>query len=145
MKEPFVIERIVNAPVEKVWAAITDKDLMKQWYFDIPAFKPEVGCEFSFVGQDHDCVEWVHLCRVTEVIVNEKLSHTWRYEGQPGDSEVTWELFDEGDSTRVKLTHTGLETFPPIKAMARENFVAGWTEIVGSMLPKFVEAKEVTT
>ncbi len=39
--EPFVIERILNAPVERVWRAITDKDEMKNWYFDIPEFKPE--------------------------------------------------------------------------------------------------------
>ena len=48
--EPFVIERTYNAPVEKVWKAITDNDLMKQWYFKIAAFKPEVGFEFSFDG-----------------------------------------------------------------------------------------------
>ncbi len=35
--EPFIIERTYNAPVSKVWSAITDKDQMKQWYFDIPS------------------------------------------------------------------------------------------------------------
>ena len=39
--EPFVIERSFNAPVEKIWKAITDKQQMKQWYFDVPEFKPE--------------------------------------------------------------------------------------------------------
>ena len=33
--EPFVIERTYNATAEKVWQAITDKNQMKQWYFDI--------------------------------------------------------------------------------------------------------------
>ncbi len=47
---PFTIERIYNALIEKVWQAITDKDQMKQWYFDIAGFKPEVGFEFSFSG-----------------------------------------------------------------------------------------------
>ncbi len=46
--EPFVIERTFNAPIAKVWKAITDKNEMKQWYFDIAEFKPEVGFEFSF-------------------------------------------------------------------------------------------------
>jgi uncharacterized protein YndB with AHSA1/START domain len=29
----LVIEKTFNAPVEKVWKAITDLDQMKQWYF----------------------------------------------------------------------------------------------------------------
>ena len=48
--EPFVIERTYNATIEKVWNAITNKNEMKQWYFDLAAFKPEVGFEFTFTG-----------------------------------------------------------------------------------------------
>ncbi len=40
--EPFVIEQTYNAPVSKVWKAITDKDDMKQWYFNLAEFKPEL-------------------------------------------------------------------------------------------------------
>ncbi len=39
--KPLVFERTLNAPVNAVWEAITDKDKMKQWYFDLAAFKPE--------------------------------------------------------------------------------------------------------
>jgi uncharacterized protein YndB with AHSA1/START domain len=136
--EPFVIERTFSAPVEKVWKAITDEEQMKQWYFDIPAFKAEAGSEFSFVVRDSDGKEWVHLCTVKEVIPNKKLAHTWRYEGYEGDSLVTWELFEEGDKTRVKLTHAGLETFPALKSFAKESFAEGWKYIVGTSLEKFL-------
>jgi len=136
--QPFVIDRIYNAPVERVWQAITDNNQMKQWYFDIPDFKPEVGFEFTFDGGSEGKI-YVHLCRVIEVIEGKKLSHTWRYKDYEGDSVVTWELFPEGDKTRLVLTHTGLETFPPLKDFARESFAAGWTEIVGRMLKEYVE------
>ncbi len=79
--EPFIIERTYNAPVAKVWLAITDKDQMKQWYFDIPSFKPEVGLEFQFTGGPDEGPHYVHLCRITEVIPYKKLTHSWRYEG----------------------------------------------------------------
>ena len=42
-KSPFVIERVYNAPIQLVWEAITNRDQMKQWYFDLKEFKPEVG------------------------------------------------------------------------------------------------------
>jgi len=141
--QPFVIERTFHAPVSKVWNAITDPDQMKQWLFDMRNFKPEAGTEFSFVGTDHDCRDWIHLCKVTEVVPQQKLAYTWRYEGIEGDSLVTWELFEEGDLTRLKLTHSGLETFPPLKSFARENFAEGWTQLIGSLLPQYLEKQSV--
>ena len=47
--EPIIVEEIYQAPLEKVWSALTEIEQMKQWYFDnIPAFKPEVGFETKF-------------------------------------------------------------------------------------------------
>ena len=142
-QEPLVIERTINAPAEKVWQAISDKDLMKEWYFDMPDFKAEVDAEFSFEGSNEDRT-FVHLCLVTEVIEQQKLAHSWRYKGYEGNSFVTWELFEEGDKTRVKLTHKGLETFPPTEHndFAKENFLAGWTEIVENLLPAYLQKRQ---
>ena len=138
--EPFVIERTLNAPVGKVWKAITDRDQMEKWYFNIAEFKPEVGFEFSFMGGNEDN-RYRHLCRITEVIPNRKLQYSWRYDGFEGLSHVTFELFPEGEAaTRIKLTHEGLETFPADDHnFARENFVEGWTYIIGKSIKEFVE------
>ncbi len=35
----IIVEELYQAPLEKVWHALTDKDQMKQWYFDIPDFR----------------------------------------------------------------------------------------------------------
>ena len=51
--QPFTIERTLNAPAEKVWKAITDKEQMKQWYFDIAEFEPTIGFEFTFSGENY--------------------------------------------------------------------------------------------
>lgn len=140
---PFTIERTIDAPIEKVWQAISDKEQMKQWYFDLEEFRPEVGFEFKFLAGD-DKKKWWHICRVTEAIPPKKLSYTWRYEGYPGDTLVTWELFEEGNKTRLKLTHSGLETFPAdVPEFAKENFVQGWTEIIGKSLPNYLEKQTV--
>ena len=139
-EQPFVIERIYNAPLEKVWKAITDRTEMKQWYFDIAEFKPEPGFEFSFTAGDSN-KSYLHLCRITEVEEGKKLAYTWRYDGYEGDSEVTWELFEENGKTRVKLTHSGLETFPAETNpdLAKNNFEQGWNEILGKSLKEYLE------
>lgn len=137
-KEPFVIERVYNVPAEKVWQAISEYEKLKQWYFEFEDFKPEVGFEFVFYGGSEG-KSFKHICVVTEVVEGKKLAYSWRYDGYPGNSIVTIELFPEGDKTRLKLTHEGLETFPPIEDFKKENFAMGWTEIIGKILKEFVE------
>ncbi|HLK28573.1 MAG TPA: SRPBCC domain-containing protein [Puia sp.] len=137
--EPFVIERTFNAPASTIWKALTDKNEMKKWYFDIADFKPEVGFEFTFNGGSEQKT-YVHLCVVKEAIPNKKLSYTWRYEDYQGISLVTFELFPEGDKTTLKLTHEGLESFPQDSPdFARTSFEQGWTYIVGKSLKEYLE------
>jgi uncharacterized protein YndB with AHSA1/START domain len=138
MGTPFTIERTFSAPVSVVWKAITDKNEMKKWYFDLAEFKAEEGFEFQFSGGS-DEKQYLHLCKVTEVIPNKKLTYSWRYDRYAGISFVTFELSEEGSNTKLKLTHAGLETFPKEKDFAKESFAAGWTDIIGRSLKEYLE------
>ena len=132
--QPLIFERTFNAPIEKVWKAITDAGEMKQWYFDLPGFKPEPGYEFQFLAGD-DKKKYLHLCKVTEVIVGKKIAYSWRYDGYEGISFVSFELFEEGDKTKLILKHEGLETFPASNPdLAKENFATGWTSFIDTSL-----------
>lgn len=140
--EAIIKEVTINAPVEAVWQAITDKDEMKHWCFDIPDFEPVVGCVFHFYGGEGD-KKFLHICKITEMIPGKKISYTWRYENSKGDSLVTYELLEEGAQTRVKLTHEGVEIFANDRPdFAKENFVAGWNEIIGKLLKEHIEHKQ---
>jgi uncharacterized protein YndB with AHSA1/START domain len=136
--EPLVIERTFNAPVAIVWKALTNKEDMKVWSFEIKEFKPEVGFEFQF-SAEKDNVKFIHLCEIIEIIPEKKMAYSWRYKGHKGDTLVTIELFAEGKKTRLKLTHEGLETLPQTPDFVRENFLQGWTMIIGTNLKQFVE------
>lgn len=138
-QEPIVIESTLTATAKKVWEALTEPAKMKQWYFDIENFNAELGHEFQFVAGD-DEKKYLHLCKITQVVPFEKLTYTWRYDGYLGSSIVTFELLDEGEQTRLKLTHEGLDSFPASNPdFAKENFVAGWNEIITSSLKGFLE------
>ena len=106
----------------------------------MPAFEAKTGFEFQFEGGTKEQT-FTHLCKITEVIKNKKLQHTWAYKGYEGSSTVTWELTDMGGKTKVKLTHTRLETITGDPLFKRENFEKGWNAIVGTNLPKFVESQ----
>jgi len=107
-------------------------------YFDIAHFEVKLGSEFEFYGSKDD-KRYFHLGKVTEVVPNKKLSYTRKYKDTPGNSEVHFELFPEKDETLVKITHTGLNSFPqddPDFAVA--SFKQGWTHILGENLKNFV-------
>jgi len=138
--EAYFIQQTYQTPISLVWKAITDRDQMKLWYFDLPEFIPEVGCEFKFMGGPAEDRQYQHICKVTEVIPDQKIAYTWQYDGYPGNSLVTFELFEEGDQTRLRLTHEGLETFPAEQPdLAKENFVIGWNWIIGTSLKDYLE------
>src|SRR2546423_15409263 len=107
LTDAVVVERTLNAPVAKVWKALTDVDQMRQWYFNLKKFRPEVGFEFEFVVE-HEGNRYHHLCKITAGVTQKKIAYNWRYKGEPGDSLVKFELFPEGDKTPLKMPHTGI-------------------------------------
>ena len=137
--KPLIVERVYDAPIQKVWQALTDKEQIKQWYFKLPEFKAEVGFEFNFIAGPHDGVQYKHLCKITEIIPERKISYTWIYDGYAGASLVSFALFEEADKTKLVLTHSGLETFDATnKNFDKTNFNEGWSYFVNSALNDFL-------
>jgi len=138
--EPIIVEQILNATVETVWKSITEIDLMRNWYFEtIPSFRAEVGFETRFTVESGERV-FPHVWKVTEVEPMKKIAYDWRYEGYTGDSFVVFELFEEDNATRVKLTHTVRESFPDnIPDFSRESGIAGWEFFIKKSLTEFLE------
>ena len=137
---PIVVQRLLYAPAAAVWQAITDADAMRHWYFNLPAFNAEVGFRFQFTGGP-EARQYLHRCEVTDVVPGRRLTYSWRYDGYPGISYVTFGLEPQGEATALTLTHTGLETISPGHAdFARSNFEAGWDDIINRMLKEYVES-----
>jgi uncharacterized protein YndB with AHSA1/START domain len=141
--KPIILERVFNAPIKKVWKALTDKNEMKAWYFDLKDFKPEIGFRFSFTGGPSPEKQYLHICEITEVIPEKKLTHTWQYDGYPGNSYLTFELTPQGNNTLLKLTHKDLETFPKDNPdFAVKNFEEGWNSLIHDSLKNYLEKKD---
>jgi uncharacterized protein YndB with AHSA1/START domain len=139
-KVPVIKEITVRAPASRVWTALTDKNEMKKWYFDLKDFRPEVGFEFRFLGGKDENNQYLHICEITEVVEKKKISYSWRYDGYPGKSIVTFELLEERENTKIKLIHEGIETFGTENPdLAKENFEAGWEVIIGTSLKNYFE------
>ena len=138
--EPVVVEQTFNTSIDAVWSAITEIDQMRQWYFEnIPSFKPEVGFKTQFNVQSQDR-HFLHMWKVTEVVPLKMITYNWKYEGYPGDSFVLFELFNQNNLTKLRLTHQVQESFPEdIPEFSRESGVEGWTFFIRKRLIEFLE------
>ncbi|UHO39738.1 SRPBCC domain-containing protein [Chryseobacterium capnotolerans] len=142
MSTPITVQYKINAPIDKVWKALTDKNEMKSWYFNIQDFEPEVGKVFNFYEPGGEN-KYHHQGEILEIIPNQKVKHSWSY---PDFSDlktiVTWELASEEDGTLVKLTHDGIENFEDLgEGFSRENFTGGWNSILGQSLKEYLEKR----
>ena len=137
------VEKVYDASVQTIWKAITDKSEMRKWYFDFSEdWKPEVGHEWDWWAGPSDGEKWHHHGKMLEVIPDKKLSHTWEYPGYSGTSTVTWELFPEGNKTRLVLTHVFNVPFDrTVDALRKENFAEGWNQLVDIALSEYLEKK----
>jgi uncharacterized protein YndB with AHSA1/START domain len=95
MHENVKISVKVNAPVDKVWNALTNKEQMKNWYFDIPDLNQKEGNAFNFFESGEER-KFHHHCEIAEVVPNEKLKHSWTYPDITKEKTlVKWELKPE--------------------------------------------------
>ena len=107
--------RTLQAPIERVWAYLTEPDYLAKWLMG--------GVIAQSVGGDVR-LELGATGRVTAFEPPHLLEYTWNEEdasvGPVVNSLVRWELAREGAATRLTLTHTRL---PEVELVGHG---AGW-------------------
>jgi len=125
------IVRLLDAPVDTVWRYLTDPELRGQWFAAGPV-EPHTGGSLDLCF-DHDDLSEDDVPYPEQyapykgIVSHEKVVRfepphvfAFTFEGQ-GDSVVTFELFPEGEKTRLVLTHSGIK-----HAVNFVNFGGGW-------------------
>jgi uncharacterized protein YndB with AHSA1/START domain len=122
-----VIERELPHPAEKVWRALTEGALIKEWLLD-NNFKPVVGHRFQFratpVGGWSGVVE-------SEVLVVEPITRlSYRWESMGLETVVVWTLRPNGKGTLLRMEQTG---FRDDQDMAYKGATYGWKNFIGKL------------
>jgi uncharacterized protein YndB with AHSA1/START domain len=125
---------VLNAPVEKVWAAVATSEGIAAWFM-LNDFQPVEGHEFHLeagpFGQSP--------CKVTVIDPPSRLSFKW---GK--DWTLTFELVEQGDRTEFTLIHGGWDVdkvteFGQAHELVRGRMSEGWGGLAKS-LRAYVEA-----
>jgi uncharacterized protein YndB with AHSA1/START domain len=143
------LERMLDAPVETVWRYLTEAGLRREWLMGGTDARPD--SEFELLN-DHDNLSAEDVPYPENYA--EYKGRTWservlRFEPprllattfQGGkNGTVTYELFAEGDRSRLVLTHSGITS-----GTGAQDFGSGWTshltvleeKLAGRSVPNF--------
>ena len=106
------IERVFDAPVERVWQAFTDPELLAQWWgrgnkLVIERMEVERGGHWRFVEHSPDGVHGFEG-RYREVTPRDRLVQTFEWDGMPGYVAVDTAVFEDLGDGRTKVVTTSL-------------------------------------
>jgi uncharacterized protein YndB with AHSA1/START domain len=133
----LVIKRTFAASAERVFAAWTRPELLKQWMGPGPVTVSEAEVDLSVGGAYrlvmHDPKGDTHIPSGTyeEIVPNEKLVFNWTWANVEEVTRVTVELREIGDNeTELTLTHTGFA-----EKEARDHHEEGWNGCLDKLPP----------
>ena len=106
------IERIFNAPRDRVWRAYTEPELVAQWWgrgnkLVIERLELERGGHWRFVEHSNDGVHGFEG-RFREVTPPERIVMTFEWDGMPGYVIVQTAIFEDLGDDRTKIISTSL-------------------------------------
>jgi uncharacterized protein YndB with AHSA1/START domain len=140
---PEQIERetLIAAPVERVWALLTEAEHLGRWFGDTGAeidLRP--GGAFSLSWEQHGTVRG----RVVDVEPNQRFSYRWitvgdREHADPVEGNSTlveFTLRAEGDGTRLRVVESGFASLDAEAAQQSQRYEdnrRGWGIKVGDL------------
>ena len=124
------LERLLDAPVETVWRYLTEAELRQRWFMG--GTDATAGGDFDLLN-DHDNLSdedvpypesyAPYKGRVwSEKVLRFEQPRLLETTFQSGNNgRVRFELFPEGERTRLVLTHSGIES-----GIGAQDFGSGW-------------------
>jgi len=108
---PEQIEReiVIEAPVERIWAMLTEAELIQQWFaFDGATIDPRPGGALVMTWQEHG----TYHARIERIEPRRLFSYRWARlpDEQPGAGNSTlveFTLTPEGSGARLRVVESG--------------------------------------
>ncbi|MFE0024879.1 SRPBCC family protein [Amycolatopsis sp. NPDC059021] len=141
VKDRIEQEIVIDAPVERVWAVLTEPEHVGQWFGhgEPPPIDLRPGGVMRLDHGEHGQFPTVFV----EVEAPRYLSYRWA-SGFPGElatesnsTLVEFTLSPEGDGTRLNVVESGFAQRPQAAGPARddsyESHEGGWSEVLAAV------------
>lgn len=118
------------APVERVWAYLTDRDKLQAWLMGSDIVNPGEGTRFAFTAEPSGRWDGRIDCEIRQFIEYERIAYTWSANDIGVETLVTFDLEAVTGGTRLTLTHAGFEG---AVAGSAGRHAAGWHNALKSL------------
>ncbi|NEN07566.1 hypothetical protein G3T36_17020 [Diaminobutyricibacter tongyongensis] len=130
------LERVLDAPIDQVWDALTGPERIGRWLWpvvewpDDPARSRPLELGDTFLLGDANVPDGVHTMEVLALEPGRLLSFTWG----PARSAVTLSLSEEVDGTLLVLDQDPIpDVFGAGRLRSAPDFAAGWHSLVDGL------------
>jgi uncharacterized protein YndB with AHSA1/START domain len=123
----LVIEKELPHPAQKIWRALTQGALIKEWLMDND-FQPVVGHKFNFRSTPMPKWDGIIDSQVLVIEPNKRLSYSWNALGL--ESVVVWTLVPTKGGTLVRMEQSG---FRPDQEANYQGANYGWQKFIGGL------------
>jgi uncharacterized protein YndB with AHSA1/START domain len=129
-REAIAFQVDLRHPPEKVWRALTEPELLREWLLPVIGFKLQPGAEFTLKApQAYPGWDGTVDCRMVEIEPHRKLSYTWTVPFL--DTVVTFELTPTETGTRLSIVQSG---FKPEQKQEFGGARYGWKMMGGKLV-----------
>ena len=123
----LVIEKELPYPPGKIWRALTEGSLIKEWLMDND-LEPVVGHRFKFRATPVPRWNGIIDSEILVVEPNKKLSYSWGTLGL--ETIVVWTLAATSGGTLLRFEQSG---FGPGREANYKGAKYGWQKFIGSL------------
>ena len=129
----LTVKRVIDAPSETIWKALTEQEIMQKWFFaGDERWSSTVENNFQTGGsyriEMHSPEDsYLHEGVYRKIVPHEEIVFSWNSQAVT-DTIVTITLREVEGGTEVKLKH---ELMPDEKM--KQNHKQGWTQILANL------------
>ena len=131
MKDIIIKEHTFNAPIGKVWNAISIAEEISSWFIKAD-FKAEVGYNYTFTASEEE-----NCTQITGVVQNASpytLVYTWIVANTNAETTVKWILEETEQGTKLQLEHSGISNYEGETAVTMfSSFDKGWANCISEL------------
>jgi uncharacterized protein YndB with AHSA1/START domain len=129
--QSVVVEREFPHPREKLWRALTQPHLIREWLMDND-FRPALGHRFNLRTAPYGNWNGIVDCEVLAIEPNRTLTYTWD-SGEGAlrvTTVVTWTLTATRNGTHLRMEQSGFRTDQPQNTQGAKY---GWQNFFGKL------------
>lgn len=145
MSYAYDLARELPHPPERVWRALTERDLLSRWFMvcDQDLATLPIGGRFTLT--DPDARGWSGILdgELLERDPAERLVYRTDERAGTSSTTLTWTLAPSGQGTRLHLHHAGWEG--PRGFMTAQFLRLGWRSLIAKDLVELLDGSDAAT